>query len=82
MPGNVLEVAVALRRCGLGRVAGHGVCTRRDNHGRFRMALGDAGVDERLVIAAVAGERGHRACDLIEQGTDLGCVVHVLWRST
>jgi len=35
------------------------LCTNaawRDNHGRVRMALGDAGVNAILVIAAVAGE--------------------------
>ena len=52
VPGNVLEVAVPLRRCALSRVAGHRGRTRRDDDGRFRMALGDAGVDAILVVRA------------------------------
>jgi len=40
-------------------------CGRLD-HSRFRVALGDAVVDAILVVAAVAGERGHRARDLVE----------------
>ena len=42
------------------------------------MALGDAVVNSILVIPAIAGERGHRACDLIKQGVDLGAVVDLL----
>jgi len=76
--GDVLEVAVPLRGCGLGRVARHGTCARRDDDGRVRMALGDAGVNAIPVVGAVAGERRHRARDLIEQGTGLRRVVHVL----
>ena len=76
--GDVPQVAVSLRGCGLGRVAGHGVCARRDNHGRVRMALGDAVVDAILVVAAVTGERRHGTCDLVEQGAGLRRVVHVL----
>ncbi len=52
-------------------------CGRLD-HGRLRMALGDAVVDAVLVVPAVAGERGHGSCDLVEQGTGLGRVVHLL----
>ena len=78
MPGNVLEVAVPLRRCALSRVARHGVRAWRDNHDRHGMALGHAGVDAILVIRTVGGERRHRPCDLVEQGIGLRCVVHVL----
>jgi hypothetical protein len=78
VPGNVLEVAVPLRRCALGRVAWRGVRAWRDGNGRVRMALGNPGVDAILVVRVVAGERRHRFCDLIEQGIDLGRVVHVL----
>ncbi len=41
------------------------------------MALGDAGVDAFLVVRTVAGERGHRPRHLVQQGADLGGVVHV-----
>ncbi len=76
--GDALQVAVPLRGCGLGHVAGHGACARRDDHGRLRMALGDAGVNAIPVVGAVAGERRHGPCDLVEQGADLRRVVHVL----
>ncbi len=52
MLGNMLQVAVPLRGRSLGRVAGHGGRARRDNHGRFRVALSDAVVDAILVIRA------------------------------
>jgi len=42
------------------------------------MALGDAGVNAILIVGAVAGERRHRARDLVEQGTGLRRVVQVL----
>ena len=42
------------------------------------MALGDAGVNAIPVVAAVAGDRRHHARDLVEQGTGLRRVVHVL----
>jgi len=41
MLGNVLQVAVPLRGCGLGRVAGHRGRAWRDDDGRFRMATGE-----------------------------------------
>ena len=44
------------------------------------MTLFDAGVDSVLVISTVAGERGHHARDLIQQGADLGTVVDLLGR--
>jgi len=75
---DLLKVTVPLRGCDLGRVAGHRCRARRDDNGRLRMALGDAIVDAILIVAAVAGERGHRARDLVEQGTGLGRIVHVL----
>ncbi len=78
VPGNVLEMAVALRGFDPGRVARHRARTRRDDDGRFGMALGNAGVDAVLVVSAVAGERGHCARDLVEQGADLGAVIDLL----
>ena len=78
MLGDLLQVAVALGRRGLGRVARHRGRARRHDDGRVRVALGDAGVNTVLIVGAVAGERGHRPGYLIEQGIDLGRVVDVL----
>ncbi len=75
--GDVLEMAVALRGRALGRLARHGGRARRDNHGRFRVALGNAGVNTVPVVGAVAGEGGHRARDLVERGTGLRRVVDI-----
>jgi hypothetical protein len=75
--GDVLEVAIALRRRALGRLAWHGCGARRYDHGRVRVALGDVVVGAALVVRAVSGERGYLARDLLEQRADLGSVVHV-----
>jgi len=75
---DVLDVAVVLCGFALGRFARHGGRVRRDNDRRFRVALGGASVNTVLVVRTIAGERRHRACDLIEQGTGLRAVVHVL----
>ncbi len=64
----MLQVAVPLRGCGLGRAAGNRGRARQDDDSRFRVALGDAVVNTILVIAPVAGERSHRARDLIGKG--------------
>ena len=53
-------------------------CARRDDDSRFGMALGDAGVSAILVVGAVAGERRHGSCNLVEQGAGLRRVVHIL----
>src|SRR4051812_14636819 len=58
--GDVLEVAVALRRRALHRLARHGGRTRRHDDGRFGVTLGDAGVDAILVVSAITRERGQR----------------------
>src|SRR5271156_3358583 len=42
------------------------------------MTISDAGVDALLIIRAVAGERGDRTINLIEQGTDLRAVVNIV----
>ncbi len=55
---DVLRVAVALGRCGLGRVARHGGRAWRDDDGRFRVALGDAGVNAVLVGLEAAATLG------------------------
>jgi len=65
--GDDLQVAVALGWRGLGRVARHGGRTQRHDHGRLRMALGNAGVNAVLIVGAVARERGHRTRDFTEQ---------------
>jgi hypothetical protein len=57
MPGNVLDMAVPLRRCTPGRVARHRNRARRHDNGRFRMAFGDAVVNAVLIVRAFSGER-------------------------
>jgi len=52
MLGDVLQVAVPLCWCGLGRVARHRGRARRDDDSRFRVALSDAVVNTILVIRA------------------------------
>src|SRR3954449_10649838 len=47
--GDELQVAVPLRRRGLGRGAGHGGRARRDDDVRARVALGHVGVNALLV---------------------------------
>src|SRR5919205_1124875 len=76
--GNVLEVAVALRRLALSRLARHGGRARRHDDGRLGMALGDAGVNTLLIVSAIARERGHRPRHLVEQGTGLKAVIDVV----
>ena len=71
-------MAVALRRRALRRLARHGRRAWRHDDGRLGVALGDAGVDAVLVVRAVAREGGHGPRHLIEQGTGLGAVVHVV----
>src|SRR4051795_10956429 len=75
--GDELQVAVPLRRRGLGRGAGHGGRARRNDDGRARVALGHVGVDALLVVRAVRREGGDRVLDLVQQGADLGGVVFV-----
>ncbi len=78
MVGDVLEVAVALRRRVLHRLARHGGRARRHDDGRLGVAFGDAGVSTVLVVSAIAGERGQRARHLVEQGTGQGAVIDVV----
>ena len=61
----------------MGAVAslGIGLVRQRDDDRRFWMALSHAGVDAVLVVSAIAGVRGDRTGDLIEQGADLRTVV-------
>src|SRR4051794_25947367 len=62
----------------LGRRAGHGGRARWHDDGRFGVALGDAGVNTVLVVRAVARNRGDLAVHLVEQGTNLRAVIHVV----
>jgi len=78
--GDVLQMAVPLRRRGLGCLARHGGRARRDDDGRFGVALGNTGTDAVLVVSTIGGERGHHSCDLVEQRADLGAVVDLLGR--
>src|SRR3954454_19969154 len=73
--GDELQVAVPLRRRGLGRGAGHGRRARRHDDVCVRMALGHVGVNALLVVRAVRRDGGERVRDLVEQGADLGGVV-------
>src|SRR5215210_7378535 len=76
--GDELEVAVALRRIALGRLARHGSRARRHDDLRLGVALGDAGVNTVLVVRAIGRDGGHRPRHLVEQGTGLGAVIDVV----
>src|ERR687894_3195898 len=69
---------VAPRRRGLGRRARHGTGTWRHNYRRLGMARGDLAVNIVPVIRAVAGGRGDRTVDPVEQGTDLRAIAGIL----
>src|SRR5215218_48536 len=75
--GDALEMAVALRRRGLGIRRWHRTRTRWHDDGRRGVALGNAGVNTVLVIRTVARDRRHGPRDLVEQGIRLGAVIHV-----
>src|SRR3954470_16768993 len=74
------QKAVALGGGRLGRRAGHGGRTWWDDDGRLGMALADAGGDAVLIIRPVTRERGDLAVHLVQQGADLGTVIHVVGR--
>jgi len=61
-----------------GGVARHGGRAWRDDYGRLGVALRDGPINRLAVVGTVARERRHRARDLVEQGTGLRRVVHVL----
>jgi len=65
--GDQLQVPVPLRR----RAVCHSARTRRHNDHRIRMTLADLTVDIVAIIGAVTGKRRNRACNLLQQGTDL-----------
>src|SRR5215212_2784766 len=69
---------VAPRGRGLGRRARHRAGARRHDDRRLGMARDDTAVDTLLIIRAIAGQRGDRAVDLVEQGTDLRAVIGLL----
>src|SRR3954471_6662282 len=75
--GDEVQVAVPLRRRGLGRGAGHGGRARRNDDVRARVALGHVGVNALLVVRAVRRDGGDRVRDWVQQGADLGGVVLV-----
>ncbi len=83
--GNELEVAVALRRRTLGRLARRGSCTRRHDDGRLRVALADAGVNTVLVVSAIGrykrviGDRLRAHTDE-RRATEVDVAVYVLNR--
>ncbi len=78
MLGDEPKMAVALRGGCLGRLARHRRELRRHDDCRRGMARGDGGGNALLVVGTVGGERGHGSRHLIEQGADLGTVVHLL----
>src|SRR3712207_1086929 len=69
---------VARRWCSLGRRARHRTGTRRHDDRRLGMALDDTAVNTLLIIRPVASQRGDRAVDLVEQGTNLRAVIGIL----
>src|SRR4051812_34802666 len=71
-------MAVTLGWRALGRLARHRGRAGRHNDGRLGMALGDAGVDSFLIVGPVTRERSDRTRDLVEQGANLGAVIHVV----
>ena len=76
--GNELKMAVALCRRSLGCSARHRSRAWRNDDGRRGMTLADTGVHAILVVRTIACERGYRARDLVEQGTDLGAIIPVV----
>src|SRR3954468_5354605 len=63
--GDELQVAVPLRRRGLGRGAGHGGRARGHDDVRARVALGHVGVNALLVVRAVRRDGGDLAVHLV-----------------
>ena len=56
--GDALEMTVALCRRDFSRFARHRRAARRHNYRRFRMTVGDCGVNAILIVGSVSGERG------------------------
>src|SRR3954447_5019920 len=73
--GDQLQMPVALGGLGRGGLTRHRARARWHNDGRLGMALGDRRVHVPAVIGTVAGERGDRILDLIEQWPDLRAVI-------
>jgi hypothetical protein len=76
--GDQLQVPVALGRRGLCRCAWHRARTWRHNDCRIRITLADLTVDIVPIIRSIAGKRGNRSGNLLQQGTDLRAVVDIL----
>ena len=64
-------------RRGFCRTTWHRRGAGRHNHRRVGVPVGDSSVNFILIVGAIAGERGHRIRDLIEQGADLSAVIDV-----
>jgi hypothetical protein len=73
--GDALEVTVALCWCGVSRFAGHRRYTRWHNYCRFRVLVGDRGVNAVLIVGSIGGERSQRAVDLVKQGAGQDAIV-------
>jgi hypothetical protein len=71
LPGDAEEVAVALCGPGFSCFAGHRCGAWRHDLRCIGVTFGDVGVNAILIIGAVTRERGQRACDLLERGTNL-----------
>ena len=76
--GDALQMAVSLRRPGLGRLARNGSHVRGHDDRRIGAALGDGGSNALLIVGAVGGGGRRRSWHLIGQGADLGTVVDAL----
>jgi hypothetical protein len=75
--GDELQVPVAPGGGGRGRLARHRVPARRHDDRRLGVAFGDRPVHVLSVVGAVAGERGDRSLDLIEQRADSRAVIDI-----
>ena len=70
-------MAVAYGWISADRFTGHCGSAWWHNNNCLGIPVSDSGVDTGLIIGAIAGERGRRAPDLIEQGIDLRGVVNI-----
>src|SRR3954447_19677401 len=73
--GNGLDVPVALRRRGLGRLARHGAGAWRHNDRRLWMALRHDSVNVVSIVSAITCDGGNGTIHLIEQGADPGAII-------
>ena len=79
-PKNTALNAFGIAGFGLGGGAEHcGQSRWHDDHGLW-ITVGDRRINTILVVGAIGRERGHGAFHLIQQGTNLGGVIHVFGR--